>query len=294
MKKLPPLNALRAFEATARNLSVTRAAEELHVTHAAISQQIKLLEGYLNVPLFVREGKRLNLTAEGKDYALALAAAFTHINQATEHLLKQDDPHVLTVCIPPTLALRWFIPRLLHFQDVHSDLEIRLSTTQREVNFNQQDIDLAIYYGNGNWPGLYRDFLFEDYLFPVCSPKLLDEKKSLNLQKNKFIYVTAELRKQDWPIWLSAANMTEPPESSKLYFQDTIQALHAAHAGLGIAMTHSPFVIEDIQLGQLIAPFKVKVKLPANYYLVCPKSYLLKAKIKKFRNWLLKEAKLGR
>lgn len=291
-KRLPPLNALRAFEAAARNLSITKAAQELHVTHAAVSQQLKLLENYLNIPLLKREGKRIALTARGILYAQALNSAFSNIHQATEQLQKQNNEHVLTIRMPQTLALRWFIPRMHDFHNTHPDIELRVSTTPAEIDFSQESIDLAIYYGDGRWPDLHKDLLFEDNIFPVCNPNLLADKSKRFLQENiysfKFIYITAKLRTKDWPIWLMAAKLHEPPKSSRLYFQDTIQALQAAQAGMGIAIAHEPFVIDDIKSTRLIAPFKVKVKLPNNYYLVCPKHDLGKNKIKKFRAWLLK------
>jgi LysR family glycine cleavage system transcriptional activator len=286
------LNALRAFEAAARNLSVTKASAELHVTHAAVSQQIKLLEDYFGFSLIRREGKGINLTAQGKMYASELTTAFSNISHATSHLFNQDNSNILTIRIPTTLALRWFIPRMQHFQNQHPNMELRISTTQKEINFDEGNIDVAIYYGENHWPGLHKDFLFEDYLLPVCSPKILFKKNVLeNLNSYKFIYVSAELRKQDWPIWFKAAKIPEPPKSSRLYFQDTVQALQAAHAGLGIAIAHEPFVKDDIQSKQLVSPWNVTVKLQDDYYLIFPESSLGKSKIKKFRKWLLDEAK---
>ncbi len=294
--RIPPLHALHVFETVARHLSMTKAAEELHVTHAAVSQQIKLLEDYLKVSLLKREGKRFTLTPQGKEYATALNNAFSNIKHATERLLAEDDANILTIRVPPTLALRWLVPRLQQFQDLHPNIELRISTTQKEIDFLQESIDIAIYYGDGNWPNLQSDFLFEDYTFPIANPKYFGNKKVTELQEThlrsaKFIYVTYQLREKDWALWTSAANLPEPPKSTRIYFQDTLQALQAAQTGLGIAIAHQPLVMDDIKAGRLVAVSQVKLKLNSNYYLVYPEHYLRKLKVKKFRNWLLKEIK---
>jgi LysR family glycine cleavage system transcriptional activator len=292
MNKLPPLNALRAFETVSRYLSVTKAAEELHVTHAAVSQQIKLLENTLNISLIRREGKRIGLTSDGEAYAAILRAAFTSIKQATFQLQKEYDPHVLTVRIPPTLALRWFIPRMSAFQNKYPNIDLRISTAANEVDFSQSNIDIAIIYDKGNWENLHHELLFDDYLYPVCNPSLINPKSGKlrdKLSAYKFIYVSAELRQKDWANWFKKAELEEPPKPKHQYFQNTIQALQAAEAGLGIAITHEPFVKDAIKSGKLITPFDLKLKLPSSYYLVCPEQNLRYPKVKHFRNWLLSE-----
>lgn len=293
MTRLPPLNSLRAFEALGRLLSVTKAAEVLHVTHAAVSQQIKLLESTLNVALVIREGKRISLTSEGKAYAAILTSAFTSIKQATNQLQRENDPNVLTIRIPPTLALRWFIPRMPDFQNKYPNIDLRISTATKEIDFSEDNIDLAIMYGSGERKNLHQELLFDDYLFPVCSPLLLDNLKSKRskniLDLGKLIYVSAELRHKDWVNWLKEAELSEPPKSRRLTFQDTIQALQAGETGLGIAIAHEPFVRDAIKSGKLTQPFDLKLKLNNSYYLVCPEGNLRYPKVKQFINWLLKE-----
>ena len=294
--RLPPLNALRTFEVIARHLSITQAAEELHVTHAAVSQQLKQLENYLEVALVERSGRRINLTDAGRSYAAALNLAFANIQQATENLFNTND-HVLTVCLPTTLALRWFISRLPGFQSLHPDIEIRMSTLETGIDFMRGTIDLAIHYGDENdWPELHKDFLLADHIFPIGSPRLLDGRKKIDLAQRdiyqyKFIYVSAELRSDDWSTWFQAAKIPEPPKSACLYFQTTMQALQAAQAGLGFAIAHELFVNDDLLSQQLIAPFSLKVKTAKNYYLVCSEHSLGKKKVKVFRQWLLNELK---
>ncbi len=293
--QLPPLNALRAFAAVARHVSVTKAADELHVTHAAISQQIKVLENYLAVSLVQRTGRNIQLTELGNAYAAALNVAFANIYQATEKLFKKDDA-ILTVCIPPTLTLRWFIPRLSAFQQAHPEIEVRISTLENQIDFMRESIDVAVYYGKEtDWPELHKDFLFYDYIFPVCNPRLLAENKQIlslqTIHKYKLIYVKAELRNTDWSLWCRTMKITEPEKSARLYFETSMQALQAAQAGIGIAMAHEPFVLDELKFKQLVAPFPKKIKTTKNYYLVYPDHSLQKDKVIIFRNWLLNAVK---
>lgn len=291
-RSLPPLNALRAFEVVARHLSVTRAAEELHVTHSAVSQQIKLLEQYVGVSLLNRAAGRIGLTDQGRRFAGQLTDIFGQLNRATDRLLHAEAGNVLTIKFISTLAMRWLIPRLPSFQEANPELELRLSTGGwQEVDFNVEQIDMAIYYGDGKWPGLQADFLFHDEVFPVCSPKVMGKHKQLNLEKDmlkyKYIYVNQALRKQDWPRWLKAMKLNKPPKSSRVYFQNSSQALQAAVNGLGIAITHGPFVSDDIEQGNLIVAVEHSVRFDDDYYLVYPKTAANKPKIQRFREWLL-------
>jgi len=294
MNKLPPLKTLPAFLAVARHLSFSKAGEELHVTHSAISQGIRLLESFLGQQLFKREANKVFLTPEGEKYYYAINTAMNIISEATPMKFESAN-NILTVNMLPTLAVRWFMARLLKFQSKHPKIELRLSTSgNKEIDFSKNAIDIAVVYGQEtDWAGLQKDLLFSDSIFPVCSPSILEKISVVNFKEKlndfKFIYVTAELRKKDWSTWFKAAKITEPPASSRIYFQDTIQALQAAHAGLGIAIAHEPFVFDDIKLKQLVAPLDIKVKLTESYYLVYPKSSLKQEKVKKFRKWILDE-----
>src|ERR1700742_3557375 len=177
--RLPSLNGLRAFEAAARHLSFTNAATELNVTQTAISHQIRRLEEELGIRLFVRQNRALALTAEARDYLPGVRAAFNDLRLATDRLLRKDNEHVLTVSTLASFAAKWLLPRLSSFQEEHPGIDVRITTSTALVDFKSGDVDAAIRYGRGHWPGLRTDWLLRDELFPVCSPALLEGSKGL-------------------------------------------------------------------------------------------------------------------
>src|ERR1700682_1148081 len=172
-QRLPPLNALKAFEAAARHESFTRAAEELFVTQGAVSHQVKALEGELGVKLFNRERQRLIITDAGRDYLTVLRDAFDRIAVGTERLLQRQSSGVLTVSASPDFAAKWLVSRLGRFAKQHPSIDLRVSATLHHVDFAREDVDLAVRHGDGNWPGLDVARLSAEELFAVCSPKLL-------------------------------------------------------------------------------------------------------------------------
>jgi LysR family glycine cleavage system transcriptional activator len=178
-RRLPPLNALKAFEAAARHLSFTRAAEELFVTQAAISHQIKALEEYLGIKLFRRKNRSLLLTEEGQSYFLDIKDIFASISEATDKLLARSAKGALTVSLQPSFAIQWLVPRLVKFSERHPDIDVRIKAVDMDEGSLTDDVDVAIYYGRGNWPGLRSDKLHTEYLIPVCSPLLLTGPKPL-------------------------------------------------------------------------------------------------------------------
>lgn len=288
VRSLPPLNALRAFASVAKHLNMSKAALELHVTHAAVSQQITLLENHLGIDLLVRKGKNFTLSELGKEYAEEIAAAFKSIHFATERLHQQSNPNVLTLQIMPTLAVRWLIPRLENFQSTHKKIDIHLATHSHE---KEGHVDLAIKYGHGSWEGgVHSEILFRDFLYPVCHPKLLTTIKKHGFSKTKLIYVSSDIRINDWPQWLKVAKIPEPQKSSRLYFQSNLQALQAATNGLGVMIAHEIFVIDAIKSGQLAVPFDLKVKAKDDFYLICSKSITNTLKIRDISKWLQQEA----
>src|SRR3954465_70481 len=177
--RLPSLNGLRAFEAAARHLSFTNAASELNVTQTAISHQIKRLEDELGIRLFVRQNRALALTAEAKEYLPRVRAAFNDLRLATDRLLRKDNDHVLTVSTLASLAAKWLLPRLTDFQEHHPGIDVRIPTSTSLVDFQRDNVDAAIRYGRGQWPGGRRAWVMRDELFPVCSPSLLRGDKPL-------------------------------------------------------------------------------------------------------------------
>ncbi len=176
--RLPSLNGLRAFEAAARHLSFTNAADELNVTQTAISHQIKRLEEELGLRLFIRQNRALALTPQGRDYLPGVRAAFNDLRLATDRLKRRDNDHVLTVSTLASMASKWLLPRISAFQGAHPDIDVRITTSTSMVDFKSGDVDAAIRYGRGQWPGLRADWLTADDLFPVCSPALLTGDKA--------------------------------------------------------------------------------------------------------------------
>ena len=233
--RLPSLNGLRAFEAAARHLSFTGAASELNVTQTAISHQIRRLEEELGIRLFVRQNRALALTPEARDYLPGVRAAFNDLRLATDRLLRKDDDHVLTVSTLASLAAKWLLPRLSAFQEAHPGIDVRITTSTGLVDFKSGDVDAAIRYGRGHWPGLRAEWLMADELFPVCSPALLNGDKPLRCPEDLAHHTllhTSGGYDDDWRLWLTAAGL--PSNISKqpgLTFDLILMTVQAAIDG---------------------------------------------------------------
>ena len=286
---LPPLNALRAFEAAARHQSFTRAAEELNVTQTAVSHQIRTLEERLGLKLFDRRGRALQLTEAAQNYLPSVRSAFDELHDATERLVRRDGDATLTVSTLTSFAAKWLIPRLGGFQDRHPEISIRIATSMVSVDFDRDDIDVAIRYGRGDWPGLRVDRLVREDIFPVCSPKLVAGPNPLRrpdeLASHTLLHVVGFL--EDWRVWLTAANVDGVDPSSGLRFDLMMNALQAAIDGLGVALGRSALVEGDLAAGRLIAPFDISLPFEAAYYVVAPEQSADRPNIKAFREWLI-------
>jgi len=291
---LPSLNALRAFETVARHKSASRAAEELGVTQPAVTQQVRQLEGHLGLPLVRREGQGLTLTADGRALAERLSGPFAEIAEAvTEAAGRQRGAGVLTVTLLPTFAQRWLIPRLATFQAAYPEIEVRLSATARLCDLVREDLDLAIRFGNGRWPGCDSRRLMANDMFPVINPHLAETKPLVgpdDLAQHVWLQVEAEPRTDDWAVWLSAAGISGVEPSGRLSFETSSHALAAATAGLGVAIGHRPFVIDDLAAGRLVQPFATVVESDEAYFLVTAKSRTQPAAVTAFADWLMVEA----
>jgi LysR family glycine cleavage system transcriptional activator len=288
----PPLSGLRAFEAVARHLSATRAAEELAVTQPAVTQQVHRLEALLGVRLVRRDGRRLALTPEGQAYAASLARAFEQIRLGTERCLQARQAGTLTVALLPTLATRWLIPRLPGFQARHPKIEVRLATAASPEAEPRADVDLAIRFGRGRWPGLKADWLMADDSFPVASPELLRRQplaRPTDLSRHTLLQVAAEPRTGDWWRWLAAAGVTRLKPVGRLSFPSSTQAIEAALAGLGVALAHRPFVADDLASGRLMQPFRLVVAGEGGYWLAARREDAALPRLRAFRDWLLDE-----
>lgn len=289
--RLPSLNGLRAFEAAARHLSFTEAANELNVTQTAISHQIKRLEDELGLRLFIRQNRALALTPQGRDYLPGVRAAFNDLRLATDRLKRRDgdSDHVLNVSTLASFASKWLLPRIPAFQEAHPDTDVRITTSTALVDFTGGEVDAAIRYGRGQWPGLRADWLTADDLFPVCSPQLLNGDRPLrqpaDLAHHTLLHSSTG---DDWSLWLTAAGLpTDISTQPGLSFDLIFMTVQAAIDGLGVAVGRTTYVAGDLASGRLVMPFDIRLPADAGFYLVSPAASPDSPKLKAFRAWLL-------
>lgn len=291
-RRLPPLNALRAFEAAARHLSFTRAAEELHVTQTAISHQIRALEEHLGLRLFRRLPRGLVLTEEAQRFLPPVRDAFEQIAGATARITKEQTGGVLTVSALPSFASKWLVPRIGRFRAAHPDIDLRISASIAVVDFARDDVDVAIRCGLGNYPGLHTLRLFGETIAPVCSPALLACAPGLrmpeDLRHHTLLHDDDDL--DSWRVWLELAGVTGIDPTRGLSFGDASMMLQAAMDGQGVALGRSALVAADLAAGRLVRPFELSRPFRFAYWLVCPQASAGRPKIAAFRGWLLGEA----
>ena len=290
---LPSLNGLRAFEASARLMSFTRAATELNVTQTAVSHQIRRLEDQLGIKLFNRQNRALTLTPEAKDYLPAVRSAFEDLRHATAKLRQTDKSGRLTVSTTASLATKWLVSRVAAFQDAHPGIEVRITTSTHLVDFQREEIDIAVRYGRGNWPGTRTHWLMAERLFPVCAPGLPTEANPLrqpqDLAHHTLLHTTAW--RDDWGLWLTAAGLPLSIAARRgLTFDLGFMAIQAAVEGLGVALGRVHLVEADIAAGRLIAPFDTVVPQDTGYYVVTPEATADAPKVALFRDWLIASA----
>ena len=292
VRRLPPLNALRAFEAAARHLSFTRAAAELHVTQAAISHQVKALEDYLGRQLFRRLNRALLLTDDAQAYLPSVSRAFTLLNEATSNLLSKHTPGPLTVSALPSFAARWLVPRLGRFRQIRPDIDLRIDPSAELSDFAGGDVDVSIRYGRGKYPGLRTDWLMTEDIFPVCSPLLLAGMHPLrepgDLEHHVLLHDDGH---GDWRTWLLAAAADGVDPTRGPIFTDSGMLIQAAMAGQGVALARGVLAADELAAGRLVRPFALSLPTAYAYYLVCPQDRAEQPKIAAFRDWLLGEAR---
>ncbi|RUO65574.1 LysR family transcriptional regulator, glycine cleavage system transcriptional activator [Pseudidiomarina planktonica] len=288
MRKLPPLNALKAFEAAARHLSFTKAAEELFVTQAAVSHQVKALEEYLAAKLFVRRNRSLLLTAEGQSYFLDLKEIFDDIVQATSRLKQSTEVGSLTISLPPSFAILWFVPRLSRFREAYPEIDVRIRAVDEVDSSLTDDVDVAIYYGSGHWAGLTAYKLHKEYLLPVCSPLLLNGNKPLREPRDLLNHTLLhDETRNAWKDWFKLVGIDKDKGDNGPVFSHSNLALKAAVHGQGIALANNVLVKPEIDSGHLIRVFPEALPRDKSFYLVCRDSQAEIGKIATFRNWLL-------
>ena len=283
MRRLPSLNGLRAFEAAARHGSFTAAAAELHVSQAAVSRMVKLLEERLGFALFDRRANALVLTERGRALQPALTDAFDGIARRVEQVSAMRAGPVLTVGMGATVAVRWLIPRLSSFHLAHPEIEVRIATGGAGAPMND-DWTCAVLLGDGQWPGYEAERLFSSSLQPVCAPRPAAELRGpADLAGATLLHVSHW--GEDWPRWLDAAGVVEP-SSKGLSFGSYAMTLQAAIDGVGVALAPRLYILDDIAAGRLVTPFGLAVPMVLSWYLVYRASRREDAGFEPFRDWL--------
>jgi len=289
-RRLPPLNALKAFEAAARSESFTRAAEELNVTQGAVSHQVKALEATLGVKLFNRDHQQLTLTEAGRDYLAVVRDALDRIALGTERLVQRQTSGVLTVSTSPDFAAKWLVYRLGRFAESHPEIDLRVSATAPHVDFAREDVDLAIRHGDGKWPGLDAVRLCSERLFPVCSPKLISGRNRIKTAADLLKFPLLHLNDwTTWSRWFEAAGVSDPVAHGPSVNQASM-LIDLAVDGQGIALARTALAAWDIINGRLVSPIDVSLRMSNTYWIVYPKVNSSMPKIATFRQWLLAEA----
>ena len=295
----PGLRSLRAFDAAARHLSFTKAAAEMNVTPAAISHQIRELEDQIGASLFTRTSRSMSLTREGDILLAASTEAIDHLSAALQRIRKLKNHKQLRISASPSIAAKWLVPRLDRFLAEMPGADVRVDVSASIIDFERDDIDVAIRFGEGKYPGLKAELLFHDHVFPVCSPKLMQGPHALktprDLLKHQLIHLDWEAQGLPWPnwrMWMLAAGIREFDDTAGLHFGQTSLAVQAAIDGQGIALGDSNLVADDLAAGRLVKPFELSLKAPPQfaYWVLSPKDMSDTPMVKAFRDWVMKEA----
>lgn len=291
-RRLPPLNSLRVFEAAARHLSFTRAAEELFVTQAAVSHQIKALEEFLGLKLFRRRNRSLLLTEEGQSYFLDIKEIFSSLSEATDKVLERSAKGALTISLPPSFAIQWLVPRLSDFNNQEPDIDVRIKAVDMDEGSLTEDVDVAIYYGRGNWPGLRVELLYQEQLLPLCSPQvLLNEKPLSTIDDLRFHTLLHDTSRKDWKSFVKQYDLEGMNVNHGPIFSHTTMVLQAAAHGQGIALGNNVLAQPELDAGRLVAPFEEVLVSKNAFYLVCSEKQADTGRIATFREWILSKAR---
>jgi LysR family glycine cleavage system transcriptional activator len=290
-RRLPTLNALKAFEAAARHESFTRAAEELCVTQGAVSHQVKALEAELGLKLFNRERQRLVITEAGRAYLVVVRDAFDRIADGTERLLQRQSGGALTVSTSPNFAAKWLVHRLGRFAEVHPGIDLKINASRHHVDFAREDIDIAIRHGDAGTTGLHVTRLCAEEIFPACSPKFLSDRNPLRSPSDLGRFTLLHVAdRQGWSQWLDFAGVKGVDPSRGPVLNEASMAIDAALDGQGIVLARTALAAWDLIGGRLVRPFAVTMPAPFAYWIVCPKATAKLPKIAAFSDWLLTEA----
>lgn len=302
MRRLPPLNSIRAFEATARHLSFSKAADELNVTPGAVSQQVKALEEHLNLKLFKRKNRIILLTDEAQMCLPLLSEGLDKLSQGIETIREQSNDKPLTITASPTFASRWLLPRLSNFQQQFPDIDVRIDATNELADLVSDDIDVGIRFGTGEYSGLEADYLFSQNVIPVCKPSLKagkdiiqnpeDLKNHTLLHAQGDYFVIDDDTHVDWEMWFATVGVQGIDARPGLHFSQYNLLIEAAIRGQGIALIGDAVISDELKSGQLVKLFeKTDIPLSFSYYLAYSNNKKNLSRVKIFRQWILDEVK---
>ena len=291
------MKSLQAFEAAGRHLSFTEAARELSVTPGAISQQIRMLEDFLETMLFRRLNRSIALTADGQIFLPLISNGFEQFNEAVSMLGQKRSEGPLTITSAPSFVSKWLIPRLAKFKAAYPGIDVRIDTSDRLVDFKHEDIDVGIRFGNGVYPELDTVFLFSFDLIPVCAPQLMHQGNGLykisDLKHHTLLhsnYDELDPGFPDWAMWLKVVGADEIDTDHGIYFNQSDLLFQAALDGQGVALLANVMAEPEISAGRLVQPFATRLPVKLNYHLVTSPAKSRIAKVAAFRAWILDES----
>ncbi|MGH8262303.1 MAG: transcriptional regulator GcvA [Steroidobacterales bacterium] len=280
-----PLNALRVFEAVASRLSFAEAAEALHVTAAAVSMQVKTLEEYLQVPLFLRKGRSVELTAEGERLLPGVRRGLAELQASMQQLREDRAGGPLNITTIASFLQKWLLPRLPQFHDKYPDIDLRIHTGRTPIDFSQSNFHAALRMATRESPNLHNEKLLDEWFLPVCSPQLLEKYGMLESTKNMKTLPLLRSDDEPWDFWMHPANRRDWRESGSV-FDDSLTVLAAAEQGQGYALTRWSLAAGDLATGRLVRASVTVAPCPRSYYFVCPEAYQSMPKVKRLRDWL--------
>lgn len=295
--RMPSLNALRAFEAVAQHLSFAKAAEDLHVTKAAVAQQVRLLEAEIGAPLVRRSGRGLSLTDAGQAGLRDIKEGFAKLSAGARRMREARGRDLLVISAGASFAATWLVRRIGRFKQEHPEIDVLLDAARSATEMDREGIDAYIVWGTGDFPGYVSIRLFEEHAFPVCSPRLQAGPAPLvdlgDLRHHTLLHLEWDWHYgawPDWETWLNAAGVADVDVSRGIWFNQMSIALEAAIQGQGVALSTRALAADEIRLGHLVAPFATSVETPFGYYFVCRSESLRNAKFMALRQWLVDEA----
>ncbi|WP_036200499.1 transcriptional regulator GcvA [Marinomonas profundimaris] len=291
MNRLPPLNSLRCFESAARHGSFNKAAKELSVTPSAISHQIKGLESFLGLELFRRTKRKVILTEAGESYLKPIKSIFEQLEDATSELKSKQKSGSLRLAVAPAFLTRWLMPRMQSFQDRYPDIQIEISSSTGLIDFSANDIDMAVYFGNGDWEDVEAYYLRPARLAPVCNPKLIKADQPINTPEDMRFYPLLHVtkRKDEWHDWLQQHDLDPKLFRRGLMFSSGSLTAGAAAQGLGISLTDPELIMPEIEAGSLKVLFNQHLITNRSFYLVYEKRRSVTSAMSAFKEWIIEE-----